>query len=176
MDSATIKATHKHTCGAASWSTNPNIRKVRLRYLIGPVFVVAALITPSIIAIVGINSLDYRPEWLNSLALIRRDLFVLQYTLLTVGLSVAVVSCALATYQWSLPRRLMHLSLFCILLELFYRFAYGGAVSSGILLSVPETSGRETRELLAGHPILTGSLVLVALLAIFALIVSWRAH
>jgi len=175
MDSATIKATHKHTCGAASWSTNPNLRKVRLRYLIGPVFVVAALITPSIIAIVGINSLDYRPEWLNSLALIRRDLFVLQYTLLTVGLSVAVVSCALATYQWSLPRRLMHLFLFCILLELFYRFAYGGAVSSGILLSVPETSGRETRELLAGHPILTGSLVLVALMAIFALIVSWRA-
>src|SRR6202020_1265839 len=175
MDSATIKATHKHTCGATPCSTNPNLRKVRWRYLIGPVFAVTALITPSIIALVGITSLDYQPEWLKPPALIHKSLFVLQYTLLTVGLSVAVVSCALTTYQWSLSRRLMHLFLFCILLELFYRFAYGGAVTSGILLSEPETSGRATRELLAGHPILTGSLVLVALLAIFALLVSWRA-
>jgi glucan phosphoethanolaminetransferase (alkaline phosphatase superfamily) len=175
MDSAPIKAAVKQTCGAAPRSVNLNLRKVRWSYLIGPVFIVAALLTPSIVALVGITSLDYQPEWLNPSALIHKSLFVLQYTLLTLGLSVAVVSCALATYQWSLPRRLLHLSLFCILLELFYRFAYGGAVSSGILLSVPETSGRETRELLAGHPILTASLVLVALLAIFALIVSWRA-
>src|SRR6202042_932208 len=104
------------------------------------------------------------------------DLFVLQYTLLTVGLSVAVVSCALATYQWSLPRRLFHLSLFCILLELFYRIAYGGAVSSGVVLSMPETSGRETAELLAGHALLTMSLSLVALLTLYALVVSWKSN
>jgi glucan phosphoethanolaminetransferase (alkaline phosphatase superfamily) len=145
--------------------------------LIGPIFVVAALITPSAIALFDISSLGHGPEWINGQANpIHTDLFVLQHTLLTVGLSVAVVSCALAAYQWSLPRRLLHVFLFCILLELFYRFAYGGAITSGVLLSVPETSGGETGELLAGHPILTASLILVALLAIYALIVSWRAH
>jgi glucan phosphoethanolaminetransferase (alkaline phosphatase superfamily) len=153
------------------------LRKIRPTYLIGPGFVVAALVTPSAIALFDITSLSLRPEWINGRANpINGDLFVLQYALLTVGLSVAVVSCALATYQWSLPRRLLHVFLFCILLELFYRFAYGGGVTSGILLSVPETSGGETGELLAGHPILTASLTLVALLAIYALIVSWRAH
>jgi glucan phosphoethanolaminetransferase (alkaline phosphatase superfamily) len=175
MDSAPIKAADKHTCGVAPCSTNPRLRLHRT-YQIGPVFVVAALIIPSIIALFGITSPGHQPEWLNAQVLVHGDLFVLQYTLLTVGLPVAVVSCALASYHWSLPRRLLHVSLFCILLELFYRFAYGGAVSSGILLSVPETSGRETGELLAGHPLLTASLVLVALLAIYALIVSWRAH
>jgi glucan phosphoethanolaminetransferase (alkaline phosphatase superfamily) len=159
MDSARIKATDKPTCGAASCSAKPTLRKICPTCLIGPAFVVAALLTPSFIALFGYGGL-----------------FVLQHALLTFGLSVAVVSCALATYRWSLPRRLLHLSLFCILLELFYRFAYGGGVTSGILLSVPETSGRETGELLAGYPILTASLVLVASLAIYALLVSWRAH
>jgi glucan phosphoethanolaminetransferase (alkaline phosphatase superfamily) len=176
MDSAPIKAADKHTCGAAPCSTNPSLRNAHRTYQIGPVFAVAALITPGIIALFGITLLGHQPEWLNAQVPIHRDLFILQYTLLTVGLSAAVVSCALASYHWSVPRRLLHLSLLCILLELFYRFAYGGAVSSGILLSVPETSGRETSELLAGHPLLTASLVLVALLAIYALIVSWSAH
>jgi glucan phosphoethanolaminetransferase (alkaline phosphatase superfamily) len=158
-------------------SANPNLRKIHRTYLIGPAFVVAALVTPSVIALFGDNSLGHRPEWLNAQAILtHRGLSLLQHTLLTVALSVATVSCALATYHRSLPRRLLHLSLFCVLLELFYRFAYGGGVTSGILLSVPETSGRETGELLAGHPILTASLVLVALLAICALVVSWRAH
>jgi glucan phosphoethanolaminetransferase (alkaline phosphatase superfamily) len=138
---------------------------------------VAALIIPSVIALFDITSPSHRPEWIHEQANpIYRNLVVLQHTLLTVGLSLALVSCALATYQWSLPRRLLHLFLFSILFELFYRFAYGGGVTSGILLSVPETSGRETGELLAGHPILTSSLILVALLAAYALVVSWRAH
>jgi heptose-I-phosphate ethanolaminephosphotransferase len=98
-----------------------------------------------------------------------------QYALFALGVSGVVASLALALYHWSPARRLLHLSLFSILMELFYRFAYGGAVSPGVLLSVPETSQRETRELLAGHPMLTVSLALVALLAIYALLVSWRA-
>ena len=156
---------------------NANLRKIRPTKLVAPAFVVAALVSPSIIALFGTPSLSHAPEWLNGHAhAIHGDLFVLQHALLTVGLSVALVSCALAAYQWSLSRRLLHLSLFCILLELFYRFAYGGRVTSGILLSVPETSGRETGELLAGHPTLTASLVLVALLAIYSLVVSWRTH
>src|SRR6202044_1895422 len=39
-----------------------------------------------------------------------------------------------------------------------------------------ETSGRETGELLAGHGILTGGLIVVALLALCALVVSWRSQ
>jgi glucan phosphoethanolaminetransferase (alkaline phosphatase superfamily) len=153
-----------------------NLRKILRTSLIAPLFVVAALVTPSVIAIFGTPSLSPWPEWLNAQANpFDRDLFVFQYTLLTVGLSAALVSCAFAAYRWSLSRRLLHLSLFCILLELFYRFAYGGRVTSGILLSVPETSARETRELLAGHAFLTASLILVAILAMYALVISWRA-
>jgi glucan phosphoethanolaminetransferase (alkaline phosphatase superfamily) len=146
-------------------------------HLLGPAFAIAALMAPSVIALFGATSLLYRPPWLNAQTILtHRVLSLPQYALLTVGLSAAVVSCALATYRWSLSRRLLHLFLFCILLELFYRFAYGGAVSPGILLSVPETSGRETGELLAGHGILTGSLIVVALVALCALLVSWRSQ
>jgi glucan phosphoethanolaminetransferase (alkaline phosphatase superfamily) len=140
-------------------------------------FAVAALMAPSVIALFGATSLLYNPSWLNVQATLTHGVPSLpQYALLTVGLSVAVVSCALLTYRWSLSRRLLHSFLLCILLELFYRFAYGGAVSPGIVLSVPETSGRETGELLAGHGMLTGSLTVVALLALLALAVSWRSQ
>jgi glucan phosphoethanolaminetransferase (alkaline phosphatase superfamily) len=177
MDYTPIKEAEKHTRGAALCSANPHLRKTYPTYWIGPVFVVIALITPSIISLFNITSVSHRPEWINGHANPSySDLFVLQYALLMVGLSMAVVGCALAMYQWSLSRRLLHLFLFCILLELFYRFAYGGGVTSGILLSVPETSGGESGELLAGHPILTASLILVALFAIYTLLVSWRTR
>lgn len=103
------------------------------------------------------------------------ELRCVQFTLLSVGLSLGVVAIVLSLYRRPWARRLLHLFLFSILLELFYRFAYEGAVSPGILLSVPETSTRETGELLAGHAVLTASLSVVALLAICALVVSWRA-
>jgi glucan phosphoethanolaminetransferase (alkaline phosphatase superfamily) len=177
MDYAPIKETEKHTRGPALFSAKPHLRKTYPTYWIGPVFVAIALIAPSIVSLFNITSVGHRPDWINGQATpIYSDLFVFQYALLTVGLSMALVGCALATYQWSPSRRLLHLFLFCILLELFYRFAYGGGVTSGILLSVPETSGGESGELLAGHPILTAGLTLVALLAIYALLVSWRAH
>jgi glucan phosphoethanolaminetransferase (alkaline phosphatase superfamily) len=144
---------------------------------LGPAFAVAALIAPGVIALFGATSLLYKPPWLSAQAIFAQKMLSLpQYALLTIGLSAAVVSGALATYRWSLSRRLLHLFLFSILLELFYRFAYGGAVSPGILLSVPETSGRETGELLAGHGILTVSLTVVALLASCALVASWRSQ
>jgi glucan phosphoethanolaminetransferase (alkaline phosphatase superfamily) len=122
--------------------------------VIGPSFVAAAVIAPNAIALADSPSL--------------------QYALLMIGLTAALVSGALAMYHWAFVRRLFHLSLFCILLELFYRIAYGGAVSSGVLLSVPETSDRETAELLGGHATLTSGLTLVALLTLYALIVSWN--
>ncbi len=141
------------------------------RKLIGPAFAVAALVTPNVIAIFGTVKAA-RLGAQGHAALV--GLFAVQSALLMAGLSAVVVSCALALYHRPAPRRLLHLFLFCSLLELFYRFAYGGAVSSGILLSVPETSNRETGELLAGHAALTASLSLVALLAVYALLVSWR--
>lgn len=123
---------------------------------IGPLFVAAALLAPSVIA-----SRDEPSS-------ISRALFML-------GISVGFASVALAFYHRPWVRRLLHLGLFCILLELFYRFAYGGSVSPGLLLSIPETSGSETLELLAGHPILTTSLSVVMLLAALALILTWNA-
>ena len=134
------------------------------RKMIGPAFAVTALLLPNLIAVFDAAALAPRPGW-----------FALQSALLTMGLSAAVASCALALYHRAVPRRLLHLFLFCILLELFYRFAYGGAVSSGILLSVPETSSRETGELLAGHAALTAGLTLVALLTMYSCVVSWRS-
>jgi glucan phosphoethanolaminetransferase (alkaline phosphatase superfamily) len=123
--------------------------------VIGPSFVAAALIAP------------------NAIALLHTPSF--QHALLMTGLSMALVSAALAVYHWAFARRLVHFSLFCILLELFYRIAYGGAVSSGVLLSIPETSDRETAELLGGHVFLTSGLSLVAFLTLCALVVSWNA-
>lgn len=139
--------------------------------LIGPAFAAAMLMTPSVIALFGA-----RRAWLdNQMGPWLGASFTLQFGLLTIGLSAGAAACALALYHRPVARRLLHLFLFCSLLELFYRFAYGGAVSPGILLSVPETSPRETGELLAGHAVLTGSLALVALGAIYTLVVSWRA-
>ncbi len=141
------------------------------RKLIGPAFAVAALVTPNVIAIFG-TAKAARLGAQSHASLV--GLFAVQSALLMAGLSALVVSCALALYHRPVPRRLLHLFLFCILLELFYRFAYGGAVSPGILLSVPETSNRETGELLAGHAALTAGLTLVALLAVYSCMVSWR--
>jgi glucan phosphoethanolaminetransferase (alkaline phosphatase superfamily) len=130
------------------------IPAARVARVIGPSFVAAALIAPNAIALLDSPSLHN--------------------TLLMIGLSAALVSAALGMYHWTFARRLFHLSLFCILLELFYRIAYGGAVSYGVLLSIPETSDRETAELLGGHAILTTGLSLVALVTLCALVVSWK--
>lgn len=135
--------------------------------LIAPVFAVGALVAPSVIASFNALSLHHSAT--------AGGASPLQFVLSSVGVSLGVSTIALSLYHNRWARRLLHLFLFSILLELFYRFAYGGAVSPGILLSVPETSTRETGELLAGHAMLTTSLSVVALLAIYALVVSWRA-
>jgi glucan phosphoethanolaminetransferase (alkaline phosphatase superfamily) len=154
-ESFEIRASEAAAPGPPAWSRNA--RRIQL---FGPAFVVATLVTPSVVA-----------SWAHT----GGGLGSIQYALFAFGLSGVVASMALALYHWTPARRFLHLCLFTILMELFYRFAYGGAVSPGVLLSVPETSQRETRELLAGHPMLTVSLTLVALLAICALLVSWRA-
>lgn len=147
-----------------------------LAYIMGPGFAIGALTAPNIIAVceplLNANS--------GQSALIMGapdDTFRLVHqVLLTAAVCIALGSAALAIYPSSIMRRLLHLFLFGILLELFYRFAYDGPISPGLLLSVPETSQRETLELLAGHTTLTWSLSLVMVLAIVSLIVSWRGH
>ena len=152
-------------------------RVKRQGHIVAPAFAVGALMTPGLIALFSTASVPHHLAWLNSqTGVAHGGVFAVQNALLTLGLSSAAASCALATYHWSLARRLLHLLIFCVLLELFYRFAYGGPVTSGILLSVPETSRRETGELLAGHAVLTGSLTLVALLALYSLLEIGRAH
>jgi glucan phosphoethanolaminetransferase (alkaline phosphatase superfamily) len=133
-------------------------------------------VVPGLIASLSALSAHRLPGWLCADSTAAGGKFLsVQYALMNLGLSLGAVSIALALYRWPLARRLLHLFLFSILLELFYRVAYGGAVSAGVLLSVPETSRRETGELLAGHGLLTLSLALVALMAICALLASWRA-
>jgi glucan phosphoethanolaminetransferase (alkaline phosphatase superfamily) len=145
----------------------------RLR-VFGPTFAVAALVLPNVIGLSGpllsfappVSIIESRFPSLSVLAVQRASLVM--------GLSAALVCVALAVYRWAAARRVLHLALFFILLEIFYRLAYGGAVSPGLLRSVPETSKNETLELLAGHRALTISLSVVAFLAMLALVTSWR--
>lgn len=139
------------------------------RLLVGPGFAALALAAPSVLMLLS-------PPLAAQLNLAAGHSLIVQRALLTAGLSMGVVSCAFAVYHAPAARRILHLALFLILLELFYRFAYGGPVSPGILLAIPETSERETGELLAGHPFLTAGLTLVALLTIYSLLVSWRSR
>ncbi len=144
--------------------------------LLGPVFAAVALVMPTLIGLFDAGSLNTLPaQWIVRSNLALGGSFSIQYALLTAGLSAGLVSGVLALYHRSLPRRLLHLILLSSLLELFYRWAYGGAVTPGVLLSVTETSQRESGELLAGHPALTATLAVVALLAIYTLVVSWSS-
>jgi glucan phosphoethanolaminetransferase (alkaline phosphatase superfamily) len=151
----------------------PRIIRTRGAQMSAAAFAMAALVVPSIIASLEAWSLPHRLARLAQPDLAGGPWAAIQYALLTIGLSTALAGGVLAVYRWPWARRLVHLLLFCILLELFYRLAYGGPVSPGLLLSVPETSATETIELLAGHAILTSSLSLVAVLAVCALTVSW---
>ena len=91
-------------------------------------------------------------------------LMTLHQALFVIGCTGMCISAAFATYRFALLRRTLHLVLFFMLLDVFYRLAYGGPVSPGLLRAVPETSQRESLELLAGHPGLTFLLTAVALL------------
>jgi glucan phosphoethanolaminetransferase (alkaline phosphatase superfamily) len=140
---------------------------------LGPGFLVAALVVPNVISLWGFSP---HPGLATDLQVLRVAPFAVHRLLLVSGLTALLVCGALAIYRWACARRMLHVLSFLILLELFYRLAYGGPVSPGLLRSVPETSQRETLELLAGHPALTLSLSLVMILAIYALIVTWSAE
>jgi glucan phosphoethanolaminetransferase (alkaline phosphatase superfamily) len=99
----------------------------------------------------------------------------IQAVTLILGVTLLLIGVALAVCRWSIARRLVHLSLFFILLDVFYRIAYGGPVTPGLLQAVQQTSRQESVELLAGHPALTVGLSLLGLWAIVALVAAWRA-
>jgi glucan phosphoethanolaminetransferase (alkaline phosphatase superfamily) len=142
-----------------------------VRRSIGPAFVVFALAVPNAIYLF---ELAYQlPTPLGGSA---RLLMTLQQALFVIGWTSMCISVAFATYRFALLRRTLHLVLFFILLDVFYRLAYGGPVSPGLLRAVPETSQRESLELLAGHPGLTFLLTAVALLGICAMVLSWRLN
>jgi glucan phosphoethanolaminetransferase (alkaline phosphatase superfamily) len=135
----------------------------------GPAFVIFALALPNAIFLFELG--HQLPASTGRLA---HPFETLHQVLFVVGCTGLLVSAALAIYRFALARRALHLVLFFILLDVFYRLAYGGPVSPGLLYAVPETSQRESLELLAGHPTLTIFLSAVALLAGWAVVQSWR--
>jgi glucan phosphoethanolaminetransferase (alkaline phosphatase superfamily) len=135
----------------------------------GPAFVIFALALPNTIFLFElVHQLSAPAGQLGG------PLHTLHQVLFVIGCTGLFVSAALAIYRFALARRTLHLVLFFILLDVFYRLAYGGPVSPGLLYAVPETSQRESVELLAGHPTLTFFLSAVALLGAFAMVQSWR--
>jgi glucan phosphoethanolaminetransferase (alkaline phosphatase superfamily) len=136
---------------------------------IAPAFAVFALAFPNAIILFELgHGLPTPPGWLN----VRVQ--ILCQVLVVIGCTGLLISAALATYRFARVRRVVHFFLLFVLLDVFYRLAYHGPVSSGLLYAVPETSQRESLELLAGHPALTVFLSGVGLLAICALVQSWR--
>jgi glucan phosphoethanolaminetransferase (alkaline phosphatase superfamily) len=145
--------------------------------LVGILFLTCVFLAPALVPLLTLRSLVPLPEWPDAAPLSNGQLeYAAQYTLLAVGVALALLSAIFATYPISLLRRTVHILSFSILLELFYRFAYGGPVSVGVLLSVGETSHRESWELIIGHPALSASLTLVAIMGFFALIIAWNAR
>ena len=136
---------------------------------IGPAFVIFALALPN--AVFLFELVHQVPPPIGRLT---RPMLTLHQVLFVLGCTGLLVSAAFAIYRFALARRALHLVLFFILLDVFYRLAYGGPVSPGLLHAVPETSQRESLELLAGHPALTFFLSGVALLGTWATVHSWR--
>ena len=134
----------------------------------GPVFLIFALTVPNAIFLSDLLAQHWSQH--GGLFLSGMDVLVV------IGMTLLFIGSALASYQWTPARRLMHIVLLFILLDIFYRITYGGPVSPGLLQAVPQTSRQESLELLGGHPVLTTSLSLVALCALFALFSSWRAR
>jgi len=142
-----------------------------IRKYLGPSFMVFALALPNAIFL-----FELAHQAPMAIGWIAGPLVTLRQALFVVGCTGILISAALATYRFALARRTLHLLLFFILLDVFYRLAYSGPVSPGLLLAVPETSQRESLELLAGHPALTFFLSAVALVGVCAMVQTWRLN
>jgi glucan phosphoethanolaminetransferase (alkaline phosphatase superfamily) len=153
--------------GSRSMKVKAHIGEPRFQW-VGPVFLIFALTVPNAIFLSDLLA----EHWPLRGGTLMTGLDVLIVT----GMTLLFIGSALAIYQWTPARRLVHIGLLFILLDIFYRITYGGPVSPGLLQAVRQTSQQETLELLAGHPMLTASLSLVALGALFALFSSWRTR
>ena len=143
---------------------------------VGPGFLVAALLSPVIMSCLEPAPFADAGYVASPLADAGVGFSGAQRALLSFGLTLGVIAGALAFYHVTAVRRVLHCALLVCPLELFYRLAYRGPVSPGLLLSVGETSQRETLELLAGHRYLTVCLSLFAAAGLYALVRSWRAR
>jgi glucan phosphoethanolaminetransferase (alkaline phosphatase superfamily) len=141
--------------------------------LMPPAFALVALLTPSAISIFhsGVSPLELTQASESS-----PELAVGQLPLFSFGLTFAVVSIAMLIYRWRPTRLFLHLALFTVLVELFYRIIYHGPVTVSIMFAIIGTSPREAGELLGAHPLLTGSLLLIALLVTYTSITSWQVQ
>lgn len=149
----------------------------RIAACIDVLFLAFVFLAPGLIPLIKHHGVMSLPEWTAAMSWSNgRPNYLVQYMLLPIGVSLTLLSAVLATYHISVMRRCVHVLSFGILFELFYRFAYGGPVSTGVLLSVSETSHRESWELIAGHPALSILLTLLAVIGFYALVVSWNAR
>ena len=150
---------------------------MRRRALVGAAYLAMVLLVPTLIgfrdldAAIGASPLSRPPFWAGT-----ESSFALQHVLFSVGVSCWLVCVVLASYHSSIVRRALHIGSFVVLLELFYRFAYRGSVSAGVMLSVGETSQRESWELIAGHPILSAALSAVLVAACYTVVSTWWAR
>ena len=142
--------------------------------LIPPAFALAALLAPSAIAIfAGSRSGELNSAGEVSAHVANGVLSTVQLALFNLGLALAVLSVAMLLYRWRLARLFLHLALFAVLVELFYRVIYHGPITASVMFAIVGTSPREAGELLAAHPVLTGFLFVVTLLATYTSAISW---
>jgi glucan phosphoethanolaminetransferase (alkaline phosphatase superfamily) len=148
----------------------------RLSKWIAPTYVGFALIAPALISAFTISAFGrHQFAWLDAQSnAVNWTLLNVHHFLLSFGISLGLLTFALATYGWTPARRAVHLVLLLVSIELFYQFAYGGAISPAVLLAVVETNPRETGELLSGHVLLTACLLCVVFLSFYALGASWK--
>src|SRR5262249_6349311 len=99
-----------------------------------------------------------------------------QAALITIGVTLAVLLGSLLLYRYRPARVLLHVFLFVVPIAVFYRVLYHGSVSPGVMLSILSTNSRESHELLAAHPWVTGALLMFLAASVCAAAGSWFAH
>ena len=143
--------------------------------LVPPVFAFVALLAPIAFSAYqsGLPPSELTPTGEASGQITTGALTFIQLVLFNIGLTLAVLSIAMLLYRWRPTRLFLHVALFTVLVELFYRVIYHGPVTASVMFAIVGTSPREAGELLAAHPVLTGLLFLAALAATYASVKSW---
>lgn len=149
----------------------------RLSKVIGPTYVGFALIAPALISAFTNSAIErHQFVWLDAQSKpVNWTLLNVHHFLLSLGISLSLLTLALASYGWTPARRAVHLVLLLVCIEFFYLFAYGGALSPAVLLAIVETNPSEAGELLYGHALLTACLLCFVFLSFYVIGVSWKS-